>query len=107
MKKHHTWLPPIILCAFLVWLSLTVAACRSAFLTPSSPTSLPSLTGAAGTNDSEVIAWLKFAQQVNSTANITPTNQPIDRAITALEVLASAAAGWFARHAQGKPPAST
>ena len=78
--------------------SLTLISCKALLQSTATPASLPVLTGAATTNDLNIVAYLKEAQQVNSLANLTPTQAPINSLLSALIPLASAAAGFFTSH---------
>ena len=65
---------------------------------PTSPESIPVALGTATTNDSELVAYLKTAQDANAAFNVTSTSAPINLMLAGAVSLASAWAGWYARH---------
>jgi len=92
MKK----IPALTILVLTITLS-TVVGC-STLLSPASPASLPVVTGAATTNDTELVAYLKTAQAANEAFNVTSTSAPINLMLAGAVSLASAWAGWYARH---------
>jgi len=93
----------------------SLAACATNPLTTPAPaTSLPVQLQAATTNDTEAVALLKLAQQINAQIPNDPYQPIINSTLGALEALAAAGAGWFARHSTapaptqvGNPPTKT
>ena len=69
------------------------------------PNSFPVLTGAATTNDSQAVAWLKEVKQVNGYAP-TPVQAPVNYTLDALIGLGTFAAGWITRHKTVKKTAT-
>jgi len=89
-------LPALTILVLTIILS-TVVGC-STLLSPASSASLPVVTGAATTNDTELVAYLKTAQAANEAFNVTSTAAPINLMLAGAVSLASAWAGWYARH---------
>jgi hypothetical protein len=89
-------LPTLTILILTITLS-TVVGC-STLLSPASPASLPVTLGSATTNDTELVAYLKTAQAANAAFNVTSTNAPINLMLAGAVSLASAWAGWYARH---------
>jgi 3-deoxy-D-manno-octulosonic-acid transferase len=89
-------LPALTILVLTITLS-TVVGC-STLLSPASPASLPVVTGSATTNDTELVAYLKTAQAANEAFNVTSTAAPINLMLAGAVSLASAWAGWYARH---------
>jgi hypothetical protein len=87
---------PLLILILTIMLS-SVIGC-SMLATPASPQSLPVTLGTATTNDSELTAYLKTAQAANAAFNVTSTSEPINLMLAGAVSLASAWAGWYARH---------
>jgi hypothetical protein len=99
MKRLIRWTPALLIAGMTILLT-SCGAMGRAWTTPAAPTSMPVLSGAATTNDSEAIAWMRMAKATNSLANPTPTEPLINLALASFISLSSAAAGYWARHAK-------
>ena len=82
-----------------------VFGCKALLGTAVSPSSLPVSIGAATNGTPELVAWLQTASAINAAANPTPTSPAIASLLGAITTLASAAAGWYARHISTTPKA--
>jgi hypothetical protein len=74
------------------------AGCLSALTSHPSPEAYAVQQGLASTNDSQAVAWLNVARSINASVTPSPLKEPVDLALFSLVTLASAAAGWLARH---------
>ena len=82
----------------VVLAAVLCAGCDSLLVQHPSAASLPVQLGAASTNDVNLVSWLELARTANAAVNPSPLAQPVDQLLNALTVLASAFAGWYARH---------
>lgn len=96
-------LPLYFVAAMLACLLIGVG-CSSLLTKQASSTSLPVVTGAATTNDFELLAWERLFQAANAAANPTSTREPIDTIMGAIIALTSGLAGWYGRHHATKSP---
>lgn len=97
--KAHLRLP----FALLIVVAAIVGGCSfdKAMTQHAAPDSVAVTTGAATTNDVEAVAYAKLVRAINANANPTPTREPLDAVLGAGVAVASALAGWYARHKAG------
>lgn len=93
MKKQT-----LLFAGILAFAVLIGAGCGTLLTQPASPASLPVLTGAATTNDVNLIAYELLLKQANTSLNPTSTNAPVNTALDGLIALSGLVAGWYARH---------
>jgi hypothetical protein len=92
----------LLLSGLLLAVVVTLSACHAMLVDTPSPKSLPVTMGIVDTNSPNLVAYLSAARTINSTMNPTPYAPAIDGLLTGLVTLASAFAGWYARHATAK-----
>lgn len=83
--------------------TLLGAGCTSLFQKKAPEQSLPVLSGAASTNDTQAVAWLRYALELNHNAPATAAQPIIDATLGAGIAIASGISGWMARHKAATP----
>ena len=79
-------------------LCFLLTSCGTLLTQPASPASLPVMTGAATTNDVNLLAYELLLKQANTSLNPTFTSAPINTALDGLIALTGLVVGWYARH---------
>jgi hypothetical protein len=82
--------------------ALVATGCASLLANHPTPTSPVLQISGVTTNDVNLVAYLKAAEAVNQAVDVTPANGSVGLLLAAATALASAAAGWYARHSSAR-----
>jgi hypothetical protein len=92
----------LILTGLCLMALITLTSCHALLVATPRATSLPVTMGIVDTNSPNLIAYLSAAQRLNTTLDTTPYAPAISGLLNGLTIIASAFAGWYARHTTAK-----
>jgi hypothetical protein len=92
----------LLLIGALFAVLLTLVACKPLLVSTPNPNSFVVQSGLAPTNEPNAVAYLMAAQKINQTYDTSPYAPAVTGLLNGLTAIASAAAGWYARHTTAK-----